>query len=275
MNRLPSRHPLPRALVLATSALAMGLAACPKPTPPAPPPDPDGRPEQARPLVLEAEGRGPIRRGGRADSLHRRARDLDDWSRIEVSERGSVRVTVATTAPTANRHFSVAITDERGLAVAEPRRAGGRDRVEVGAELKPGTHLIWVGSEPEVDGPIPYEISVEFKERRSPPPPKPPKATAPAPQPPQHRWETISAGVLEMERKPDGSLVALIRGGRDLGLANGQRGRFIDAGREIGAFRIIEVYDKGSRVRVEGALDGAVLPSTEVQVDFLREQAPR
>jgi len=264
-----------RALVAGLAALVGACSSC---TPPPPPPlelvpDPDAAPAQAQPLEPGDRHEDSLHRAERRSQVQRFAPDLDDWYRIEIPKDGKLSVTVTSSAASESRRFTVALTDERGASTAQPTRAGGRDQVRVAADVKRGVHLVWVGSEAEATGPIPYEIAVEYKPRPQPPPVrKTIKKTDPVEPPPTTSyWETVSAGVLELEEGHDGSLVALISGGQDRGLQVGQRGRFVEAGREIGAFTITEVNPKGSRVRVEGKLAAPVRASTQVQVELLRQ----
>lgn len=250
--------------------LALGLAGCAKkpPPPPPPPPDADASPPQARPLPLATT---------RPDSLHRGGNDLDDWYRLEIPGEGRLTVSlVATEAAAGLPHLFVALTDERGLSTVQPTRAGGRAEVVVSEAARKGARLVWVGTDPEASGPIPYEIRAEFTPRQRPQPrpkPAPPPRQVeprPPPPPPEPKYTTLTTSVVEVERAQGSSQFATIRGGRDSGLRPGLRGRLLEGGGVIGRFTIVEVYGAGSRVRVDGGLSGSVSSRTVVEVDVPR-----
>jgi hypothetical protein len=70
--------------------------------------------------------------------------------------------------------------------------------------------------------------------------------------------------VLEVEGKRN----VLLEAGAKSGIRSGQSGKLIDDGRVIGEIVVTEVYNDGSRARIEAGLSGSVTPRTvaEVQV---------
>lgn len=256
-------------VLLVAALLAAGCAKQPEPPPPPPPPDADASPPQARPLALGAPW---------TDSLHRSANDLDDWYRLEIPGEGTLTLTLSASDPAGLPHLFVALTDERGVSRVQPTRAGGRAQVVVTEPVQRGMRLVWIGTDAEASGLIPYELRADLVPRKRPPPP--PKRAPPAPPreveprtpppPPAPRYETFTSAVVEIERPQGDAQFATIRGGREAGLAPGLRGRLIDGGRVIGRFTVVEVYAAGSRVRIDGGLSGSVSSRTVVEVDIPR-----
>lgn len=247
-----------------SALIAVGCAAPPRqtlpaplppaPAPPPPPPDGDATPDQATTLALGVR---------HSDSLDRAARDLDDWYRIELPKAGTLRVSLSGSSGAALPYVFVSITDGRGLASAQPLRAGGRPRVDLPAQqVSAGTRLVWVGTEPESNAPVAYELRADFTPRA-----EPRRATQPPPPPPP-QYRVFPTRLVELGGGAGGAAQeATIAGGVDAGLAVGMRGRLVNAGRVLGTFEIVEVYAKGSRVRIDGKLEGSASGASSAEVD--------
>jgi hypothetical protein len=215
----------------------------------------------------------PLELGQLAEhSLNRDQRILDDWYKVEIPAEGALHVELSAPTGTLPSGVIVAMSDEKGLPQIQPTRAGGRDKVELEGPVQPGTAWIWVGTEPEAKGPIPYQLQATFTPRPTKPVPKPrPKRPPPPPvakpAPPPAAFRTVTTEVVEVERAQGDEQFATIRGGQQMGFQTGLKGRFREAGQVIGTFEIVEVYPKGSRVRIHGHLTGPVTERTEVDVD--------
>jgi len=239
------------------------LAACAS-KPPPPPPHPNPTPTTA--LSLEF---GQLTE----HSLNRGQGVLDDWYKVEIPAEGTLRIELSAPSGALPSGVILAMSDEKGLAQIQPTQAGGRERVELESPVQAGTEWIWVGTEPEAKGPIPYQLQAYFTARpvKAAPRPRPkraappPPTATPAPAPPAFR--TVTTVVVEVERAAGEEQFATIRGGQQMGFQTGFKGRFREAGQVIGSFEIVEVYPKGSRVRVKGRLSGPVTEQTEVDVD--------
>jgi len=246
---------------------ALAVAGCakkPRPPPP-PPPDSDATPQAAQPLAFDELHR---------DSADRTRGDLDDWYRLEVPAAGTVYLELSAAQPHGSLPgLFLVLTERGGVAHVDPTRTGGRTRVVLSREVQPGAYLVWVGTEPEAAGSVPYEIRAHFKPKPLPPKPKPrPKAVAPvapvvAPPPPAPAFETHVTSVVEIERGQDDAQFVTIAGGERMGFQPGFTGRLVDGGRTLGTFEIIEVYSGGSRVKIRGRLSGPVSGRTVVEVD--------
>jgi hypothetical protein len=233
---------------------------------PRPPPPPHPNPTPATALPLEI--------GQLAEhSLNRGQGILDDWYKVEIPGEGTLRVELSAATGTLPSGVIVAMSDEKGLPQIQPTRAGGRDKVELEGPVQPGTEWLWVGTEPEAKGSIPYQLQAYFTPRpvKAGLKPKPKRTAAPPPvakpAPPPPAFRTVTTVVVEVERAQGDEQFATIRGGQQMGFQSGLKGRFREAGQVIGTFEIVEVYPKGSRVRVHGHLAGPVTEQTEVDVD--------
>jgi hypothetical protein len=242
---------------------AATLVACAKPPPP-PPPHPNPTPATALPLEL----------GQQAEhSLNRSQGILDDWYKVEIPAEGTLRIELSAPTGALPPGVILAMSDEKGLSQIQPTQAGGRERVELENLVQVGTEWIWVGTEPEAKGAIPYQLQANFTARpvKAAPRPKlkrsapPPPVAKPALPPPAFR--TVTTVVVEVERAAGDEQFATIRGGQQMGFQAGLKGSFREAGQVIGTFEIVEVYPKGSRVRVHGRLSGPVTERTEVDVE--------
>lgn len=254
-----------RALKQIVSLVAAAtLAACASKPPPPRPPHPNPTPATALPLEL----------GQLAEhSLNRSEGVLDDWYKVEIPAEGTLRIELSAPTGALPSGVILAMSDEKGLSQIQPTRAGGRERVELESPVQAGTEWIWVGTEPEATGPIPYQLQANFTARpvKAAPRPKPKRSAPPPPlanpAPPPPAFRTVTTVVVEVERAAGEEQFATIRGGQQMGFRTGLKGRFREAGQVIGTFEIVEVYPKGSRVRVHGRLSGPVTEQTEVDVD--------
>jgi hypothetical protein len=213
-----------------------------------PPPDPDALPAGA--LTL------PFNRS-RADVLECKRNDCTDWYRIQAPEKGTVGIEIrlgenppegqavtATLLEVSGRQLA------RAPAVATP---AGRLEVRIRAEVAPGAHLFAVNAN-ETRTRIDYRVSASFE-----PAPRPPR---PAPRPPQFR--KLSTAVLEVEGKRS---VLLEAGAKD-GMRAGQGGQLIENGKVIGEIVVTEVYNDGSRARIEGGLSGTITARTRAEISI-------
>ncbi len=253
---------LQRALGLAACALSLALLGCPtvpaaapppapvQPPPPPPPPDPDGTPTQPSPLAFGAL---------HGDSLDRAARDSDDWYLLNVREPGTLRVAVEGAGGAALTNVLVALTDAKNAASVQPIRTGGRTRLELPAQtVAAGPRLLWVGLEPEATAAVAYQVRATFTAR---------KAPAPAPKPPPPpAFNVFTTRVVEFATAQGATQFATIEGGQNAGITAGMRGRLVEAGRVIATFEVVEVYQRGSRVRLADRVE-RVTAQTQAEVD--------
>jgi hypothetical protein len=222
--------------------LALALAAC------RPPPDPDALPAAAIPLAF---GRTHV------DALDCKRNDCTDWFRVRVSGKGELDVELRA-ADTAPEGASVVTTllDPTGRQVArETAKASttGGAALALVTPVEPGTYLFSIAA-PGTRRRIDYRVSAAF--RAAPPPrrePRRPNAT-----------KTLSTAVLEVEGKRS----VLLEAGARSGIRSGQNGKLIDDGRVIGEIIVIEVYNDGSRARIEGGLSGSITPRTRAEIQI-------
>jgi hypothetical protein len=250
----------PRILAVAAALLAAGaLLACatqapPPPRAPAPPPPPprdsDGTPGEASPLTLGAR---------HSDSLDRSKGDLDDWFKLDLARPGSLTVILEGPGGASLPNLTLAVTDAKGGALATPMRAGGRPRVGFGPrELQRGTYLVWVGSESAAVGPVPYEVRSAFTAKVAPPPNKTP------PPPPPPKFEVKRLRLVELSASGQ---YATIGGGAKDAIAVGMTGRLLSKGTPAAKLRVIEVYQRGSRVQLDPPVLETPSEAMSVEVD--------
>lgn len=249
-----------RSLALALALLGAGVSGCatapppppPAPAPPPPPRDDDGTPPEASPLVLGA--RHP-------DSIDRTQGDLDDWFKLELPQDGTLTVVLEGPSSAPLPNLTLAVTDAKGGTLAAPVRTGGRPRVGFGPRaLTRGTYLIWVGSEAGEAARVPYEVRSSFTAKAAPAPRKP----APPPPPPEPRFETKTLRLVELSA---GGQNATIAGGQSDGLAVGMSGRLLLRGAPVSQLRVIEVYERGSRVKLDPPVTEAPSGAMSIEVD--------
>jgi hypothetical protein len=248
-----------RAAVVVLGLAVAGCAAAPPappppapapPPPPPPPPDPNGTPAQPSPLPF-----GELH----TDSLDRVARDIDDWFVLNVREPGTLRIALEGQAGAPLPNVLVALTDPKSAATVQPMRTGGRARLELPAlNVTPGARLLWVGLEPEATASVAYQVRATFAAR---------KAPAPAPKPPPPpAYNVFTTRVVEFATAQGATQYATIEGGQNAGIAPGMRGRLVEGGRVIATFEVVEVYQRGSKVRLADRVD-RVTAQTQAEVD--------
>ena len=243
----PRRWTTP-ALRAAVLWLILGVGGCE--TCPKPPPDLDGHPGGARPLAL-----GTPRR----DQLHCEGGDCADWYRLRVEQRGELVIDVAAIdADASSAFYSVQLNSHRNEPLGYGNQVGfGRKRLHWRSD--PGTYLVGIGA-PEQSRPFRYQVLASFE-------PEPPRLVVPTPPPPQPRFESISAEVIEIEGRPGDPRAVLIDRGRSHGMRPGLRGRLLENGQEIATVEIVDAYSDGSRARIEGSLQAPITAHTQAVID--------
>jgi hypothetical protein len=246
------------ALALASAGALFACAAAappaPAPAPVAPPPPPrdtDGTPAEASPLTLGAR---------HSDTIDRKQGDLDDWFKLDITRTGSLTVILEGPGGASLPNLTLAVADAKGGTLAAPTRTGGRPRIGFGPrELVRGTYLIWIGSEAVDAGTVHYEVRSSFAPKAA--PVAKPKAPPPPPKP---RFETKTLRLVELSA---GGQYATIGGGSAQGVALGMGGRLLSKGAPIATLRVIELYEKGSRVQLDPPVVGAPSGAMSVEVD--------
>ncbi len=236
-----------RRRVTPLTVLALALAAC------RPPPDPDALPAGAISLPF---GRTHV------DALDCRRNDCTDWFRVRVTGKGDLDIEIRA-ADTAAEATSVVATllEPSGRQLAQ---ASARAGTTGGAELplvtpvQPGTYVFSVAA-PGTRKRIDYRVSAAF--RAAPQPPPEPRR--------RNVTKTLSTAVLEVEGKRS----VLLEAGARTGIRSGQGGKLVDDGRVIGEIVVIEVYNDGSRARIESGLSGSITPRTRAEIQI--PDAPR
>lgn len=205
------------------------------------PPDLDAEPTQATPILV-----GSIHR----DTLLCRdtGPDCRDWFRLRPGKPGQLRIGVAATdlegAPAA---VTVTLADLEGTPIAEAGSDDPDGAFVTQRVADPVAFLASVSAAPG-SGEIRYELTPEIDE-------------APAP------LQRTTWTVLEVEAPRGGPTSVLLDGGRGDDLHTGLRGRLIQGGVAIGRIEIVEVFDEGSRARVEGPLGGEITAETVAEID--------
>jgi hypothetical protein len=234
-----------RARRIAGAAAAALFAACAG----APAPDPDGSAETARTIAIEPH----------ADALRCEADgrpDCADWFRFRVPAAGTLRVSVAPSAPAAAvgpgakvspAPFELGIAEASGTEIGRARAVGSAPAaLPVEAEA-PGDYVAVVSLPPGA-GAADYRLTFDAIETEA----------KPAAAAPVSRWT-----ILEVE--PDGGV--LIDGGSRDGLRAGLRGRLRDGTRTLGSVVVVDVFDEGARARIEGSLSGEIGPDTVAEIE--------
>lgn len=84
--------------------------------------------------------------------------DCDDWWRLSVPKGGPLVVTVSMLAGAGARtKMILAITDATSVPIQEAK-SGGKSRIEVTKEVKPGEYLVWVGIDGKDGGEATYRL---------------------------------------------------------------------------------------------------------------------
>jgi hypothetical protein len=247
--RAPRRAAGLAGALLAASALAGLLPACATRRAP---PDTDASAETAQPVPLTAP-RADELRCDRADGP-----DCADWFRFRPSAPGTIRVSVAPRAEEGAKPrpegappvpFELSVVDESGASLGHAVAGEGAPAAEVSFAVRsPAAFLVSVALPPK-SGRQPYELRFDTQLR-----------AAPAPATKTQRWT-----VLEVESGAQTSVV--IDGGRRDALRAGLRGRLLDGDRTLGRVVVVEVFEEGSRARVEGPLAGAITPDTVAEIE--------
>ena len=255
----PRARSLAFALALLGGGAVLACASQPAPPPPpraAPPPPPprdsDGTPPEASPLALGAR---------HSDTIDRTRGDLDDWFKLDLPRDGSLTVILEGPASAPLPNLTLAVTDAKGGTLAPPARTGGRPRVGFGPRaLTRGSVLIWVGSEAGEAGLVAYEVRSSFTPKAAPRVAKP----TPPPPPPKPRFETKTLRLVELSA---GGQHATIAGGEQDGIGVGMGGRLLNRGAQLSTLRVIEVYERGSRVQLDPPVLQAPSGAMSVEVD--------
>jgi hypothetical protein len=214
--------------------------------------DPDGAAETAQTIEVAP----------RADALECGADakpDCADWFRFRVAAVGALRVSATPVAPSAPAPgasapapapLELAIAEASGREIGRAKAGPGAPAAEIPLAATAPTEYVAVVTLPPGAGAVAYRLEFDA----------PVKGAAPAGAPAARvsRWE-----ILEVDA--DGAL--LIDGGRQDGLRAGQRGRLVDGKRTLGALVVVDVFDEGSRARIEGALSGEITADTVAEIE--------
>lgn len=220
---------------------ALLLGACAK----APPPDPNGTSAGATELVLGQK---------LDDSIGCAQGDCADWFRVDVPANGELSVEIGRGPEgVALKALETRLVDEKGDTLDEAVGDSSAAIRRVHAAVTRGPVLVSVSaSDPEAR--IAYSIRASFKP--APPPPRPPEP----------RFETRRAAVLEVEGRAGAQSFVLLDAGEGADLRPGMRGRLVDGGKSLGSIVIQDVYPDGSRARIEGELAGKIGPHTTAEI---------
>jgi hypothetical protein len=189
------------------------------------------------------------------DFLDCKRNDCTDWFRVRVPAKGDLEIELrpAEGAPEAMA-VGATLLEPSGRQVEQAsmgRDLAGRAELRLAVSVGLGTHLFAIAA-PGTRKRIDYRLFATF--RAEPPPP---------PRPPRPSFRTLRTRVLEVEGKRN----VLLEAGAKTGVRSGQSGKLIDDGRVIGEIVVTEVYNDGSRARIEpGGLSGSVTPRTVVEI---------
>jgi hypothetical protein len=235
-------------------AVAALAAACAAPPPP-PPPDPDATQATSRAISYASPHLD------RLDCRKDGAGDCTDWFNFQPTAPGTLRLVVSPAAPPAEAEagapvpFELAVADESGGVIG--RASAGAEPAAVSLEVRDPQVFYASVTVPAGTPALDYQLSFESQLRTAPPPFTPP------PTGKTQRWT-----VLEVEKRGDTAETrVLIDGGRRDALKSGMRGKLVDGQRTLGRIVVIEVFDEGSRVRVEGPLSGDITPETVAEIE--------
>ena len=221
----------------------------------APPADPDGTPATAQTIEVAP----------RADSLECGADakpDCSDWFRFRIAAAGALRVTATPVAPAtpaapaagasipAPAPLELAIAEASGKDVGRAKAGAGAPAAEIPLAAAAPTDYVAVVTLPPGAGAVAYRLAFDAAGKQAAPTATPAVRTS--------RWT-----ILEVDE--DGAL--LIDGGRQDGLRAGQRGRLVDGKRTLGSLVVVDVFDEGSRARIEGTLSGEITADTVAEIE--------
>jgi len=240
-------HRKPWALALVIAAFLLGCAT--------PPRDPDGSPGGAQTLQPGLERRD------RLDCQDPTRPDCVDWFVLEIPGKGEIRLEVAATHPDGLApDYQVTLANHRGDPL---RRLSNRGRAKVQMDWSgdPGAYFVAIGSGPS-ETVVQYRLLARYQ----------PLAVRDDSQPKRERrretrFETVSSMVLEVETGRGRPRCVIIDGGRRSGHRVGFRGRLVERGRFVAELEIVDVFDEGSRARIETELVGAITPQTMAEID--------
>ena len=234
-------------LALVITALLVGCATSPR--------DPDGSPGGAQTLQPGLERRD------RLDCQDPTRPDCVDWFVLEISGKGKIRLEAAATHPEGLApDYQLTLANQRGEAI---RRLSNRGRAKVQMEWSadPGTYFVAIGSGPS-ETVVQYRLLARYQ-------PLVPRDDSPRKRERSRetRFETVSSMVLEVETGSGRPRFVIIDGGRRAGHRVGFRGRLVEHGRSVAEIEIVDVFDEGSRARIETELAGAITPQTMAEID--------
>jgi hypothetical protein len=220
-----------------------------------PPRDFDGGPGNAQTLQPGLERRD------RLDCQDPTRPDCVDWFVLEIPAKGEIRLEVTATHPEGFApDYQVTLANHR----AEPlRRLSNQRRPEVQMAWSgdPGTYFVAIGSGPSQTV-VQYRLLARYQPLAA-----REGSRAKREQRREMRFETVSSMVLEVETGSGRPRFVIIDGGRRSGHRAGFRGRLVEGGRFVAEIEIIDVFEDGSRARIETELAGAITPQTTAEID--------
>jgi hypothetical protein len=242
------RGPVVRAL----AGLAAFAAACASQAP-SPPPDTDGTQATSRAISYASP------RLDRLDCRKDGSGDCTDWFNFQPTAPGILRLVVSPAAPPAGEAaavpFELTVADPEGGVIG--RAVAGAEPAAVSLDVRDPQIFYASVTVPPGTRAQDYQLAFESQLRAAPPPLPPP------PTGKTQRWT-----VLEVEKKGGTAETrVLIDGGRRDALKSGLRGRLVDGQRTLGRIVVVEVFEEGSRARVEGPLAGDITPETVAEIE--------
>jgi hypothetical protein len=163
---------------------------------------------------------------------------------------------IGTKEKTTSPEFEITVKDARGKTVSGASNEGRPER-PLQLLVSQGQYLISVRSADEDNDPFAYRISGRIKYsavRRAPPKPVEPK------------FDARSAMILETEGWGVDVEAVLIDLGSNDGVVRGLKGTLIDGGKVVGRLLVGEVFEDGSRAKVEGGLERPLSPDASAEI---------
>jgi hypothetical protein len=164
---------------------------------------------------------------------------------------------IGTKEKTTSPEFEITVKDARGKTVSGASNEGRPER-PLQLLVSPGQYLISVRSADEDIERFAYRISERIKysarARRAPPKPVEPK------------FEARSAMILEIEGWGVDVEAVLVDLGSNDGAVRGLKGTLIDGGKVVGRLLVGEVFEDGSRAKVEGGLERPLSPDASAKI---------